>query len=51
MVSESNVFPEDDTSMGDPGIVWTWHNRLADKEVIHSLVNKLIASLRQSISK
>ena len=23
LVSESNVFPEDDTSMGDPGILWS----------------------------
>lgn len=51
LVSESNVFPDDDTSMGDPGFVWNRHNRFADKEVIHSVVNKMVTSLRQSASK
>ena len=51
VISESNVFPEDDTSMGDPGIVWNQHNRYADKEVIHSVVNKLVTCLRQNTSK
>jgi len=51
LVSESNVFPGDDTSMGDPGIVWKRHNRFADKEVIHSVVNQMVSSLRQSTSK
>lgn len=49
-VSESNVFPEDDTSMGDPGRFWNRHNRFADKEVIHSIVNKMVSSLRQTPS-
>ncbi|KAL9978694.1 hypothetical protein ACROYT_G016242 [Oculina patagonica] len=51
MVSESNVYPADDTSMGDPGIVWTWQNRIADKEVIYSVADKMMASLRQMTSK
>lgn len=51
MISESNVYPADDTAMGDPGIVWTWQNRVADKEVIHTVVDKMIASLRQSSLK
>lgn len=51
MVAESNVFPADDTSMGHPGIVWTWRNRAADKEVIQSIVDKMISSLRENISR
>ncbi|KAJ7392215.1 hypothetical protein OS493_013590 [Desmophyllum pertusum] len=37
--------------MGDPGIVWTWNNRVADKEIIHTVVDKMIASLRLNTSK
>ena len=51
MVSETSVYPADDTSMGDPGIVWTWNNRVADKEIIHTVVDKMIASLRLNTSK
>ena len=47
MVAESNVYPADDTLMaGDKGIVWTWANRAADKQIIHSVVDKIISSLR-----
>ena len=52
MVYESNVFPADDTLMSaDKGIVWSRANRLADREIIESVVDKIIASLRLKASE
>ena len=47
----SNVYPPDDTSMGDSGIVMGWPNRVADKEIVESVVNKTIGSLRRYTSR
>ena len=47
MVFESNVYPRDDTVMSDDtGFVWAWANRAAEREIIESVVEKIITSLR-----
>lgn len=46
LIFESNVFPGDDTAMAvDGGDVWTRGNRQADKEIIESVVDKVMDSL------
>ena len=52
LVYESNIFPADDTLMSaDQGFVWRRANRLADREIIESVVDKIIASLRRNTSE
>ena len=51
VIYESNVYPGDDTEMSTPDKVWSWRNRVADKELIHSIVQKIVASLQLSTSK
>ena len=52
MITESSVYPRDDTAMAvDSGMIWTWQNRAADKEIIESVVNKIITSLRLNTTK
>lgn len=51
IISESIIYPADDTSMGDPGIVLNWPNRVADKDIIESVVNKMMTGLRHNTSK
>ena len=51
LVSLSNVFPQDDTFMGSKGNVWSWSNRAADREIVQSVVEKMIASLCEKTDK
>ena len=51
LVSLSNVFPQDDTFMGSKGNVWSWSNRAADREIVQSVVEKIIASLCEKTDK
>lgn len=47
----SIVYPEDNTTMGDLGITDNWPNRVADRDTIQVLVDKIITSLRLKTSK
>jgi len=51
LVYLSNVFPQDDTFMGSKGRVWSWSNRVADGEIVQSVVDKMIASLCEKTAK
>ena len=51
LVSLSNVFPQDDTFMGSKGNVWSWSNRVADGELVQSVVDKMIAPLSEKTAK
>ena len=51
LVSLSSVFPQDDTFMGSKGNVWSWSNRVADREIVQSVVDKMIASLCKKTTK
>jgi len=51
LVYLSNVFPQDDTFMGSKGRVWSWSNRVADGEIIQSVVDKMITSLSEKTAK
>ena len=51
LVYLSNVFPQDDTFMGSKGNVWSWSNRAADREIVQSVVEKMIASLCEKTGK
>ena len=51
LVSLSSVFPQDDTFMGSKGNVWSWSNRAADREIVQSVVDKMIASLSEKTAK
>ena len=51
LVYLSNVFPQDDTFMGSKGNVWSWSNRIADGELVQSVVDKMIASLCEKTAK
>ena len=53
MVFESSVFPPDDTQMSNAPELGRWGspNRVADSEVIRSVVHSLVAALRLSSSK
>ena len=51
LVSLSSVFPQDDTFMGSKGNVWSWSNREADREIVQSVVDKMIASLCEKTDK
>ena len=51
LVYLSNVFPQDDTFMGSKGNVWSWSNRAADREVVQSVVDKMIAALSKNTAK
>ncbi|XP_020628967.1 beta-1,4-N-acetylgalactosaminyltransferase 3-like [Orbicella faveolata] len=51
LVSLSSVFPQDDTFMGSKGNVWSWSNRVADREIVQSVVDKMIASLNEKTAK
>lgn len=51
LVHVSNVFPKDDTFMGNRSIVWSWRNRVADAEIVQSVVDKMIAALYTKTSK
>ena len=51
LVSLSSVFPQDDTFMGSKGNVWSWSNRAADREIVQSMVDKMIASLSEKTAK
>ena len=51
LVDLSNVFPQDDTFMGSKGRVWSWSNRVADGEIIQSVVDKMITSLSEKTAK
>ena len=45
-VTNSHVFPEDDTTMGlDDGNIWTTPNLRVDEELIESLVDKIMSSI------
>ena len=51
LVYLSNVFPQDDTVMGNEGNVWSWSNRAADREIVQSLVDKMITALSKKTTK
>jgi len=51
LVYLSNVFPQDDTFMGSKGRVWSWSNRVADGEIVQSVVDKMIAALYRKTAK
>ena len=51
LVYLSNVFPQDDTFMGSKGNVWSWSNRAANKEIVQSVVDKMIAALSKKTTK
>ena len=51
LVYLSNVFPQDDTFMGSKGNVWSWSNRAADREIVQSVVDKMIAALSKKTAK
>ena len=51
LVYLSNVFPQDDTFMGSKGNVWSWSNREADREIVQSVVEKMIAALSKKTAK
>ena len=51
LVYLSNVFPQDDTFMGRKGNVWSWSNRAADREIVQSVVDKMIDSLCEKADK
>ena len=51
LVYLSNVFPQDDTFMGTEGNVWSWSNRAADREIVQSLVDKMITALSKKTTK
>ena len=51
LVYLSNVFPQDDTFMGRKGNVWSWSNRVADREIVQSVVDKMIAVLSKKTAK
>ena len=51
LVYLSNVFPQDDTFMGSKGIVWSWSNRAADREIVQSVADKMIAALSKKTAK
>ena len=50
-VPESIVYPEDETAMGDLGYLISWPNKVANKDVIQAVVDKLMTSLRLGTSK
>ena len=50
VVSESLVYPEDDTTMGDLQYTDTWPNRVADKDLIQTVVDMITTSLRLKTS-
>ena len=49
-VPESIVYPEDDTTMGDLGYIESWPNKVANKDAIQTVVDKLMTSLRLETS-
>ena len=51
LVDLSSVFPQDDTFMGSKGRVWSWGNRVADREIVQSVVDKMIAALYRKTAK
>ena len=51
LVYLSNVFPQDDTFMGSKGNVWSWSNRAADRDIVQSVVDKMIAALSKKTAK
>ena len=51
LVDPFSVFPQDDTFMGSKGNVWSWSNRVADREVVQSVLDKMIASLYRKTAK
>ena len=51
LVYLSNVFPQDDTFMGSKGNVWSWSNRFSDKEIVQSVVDKMIAAISNKTAK
>ena len=52
LVIDSHVFPEDDTTMGlDDGDIWTRPNLKADKDLIDSVVDKIMSSIERLNSK
>ncbi|KAL9979434.1 hypothetical protein ACROYT_G017105 [Oculina patagonica] len=51
VVADSLVYPEDDTTMGDPQGTYTGPNRVADKDIIQTVVEKITTSLRLKTSK
>ena len=51
LVSLSSVFPQDDTFMGSKGNVWSWSNRIADREIVQSVVDKMIVALYKKTAK
>ena len=51
-VFESNVYPPDDTQMSrNTRMLWTRPNRVADREVVRSVVDNMVAALRLSSSE
>ena len=51
LVYLSNVFPQDDTFMGRKGNVKSWSNRAADRNIVQSVVDKMISSLCEKTDK
>ena len=51
LVSLSSVFPQDDAFMGSKGNVWSWSNRVADREIVQSVLDKMIAPLCEKTAK
>ena len=51
LVYLSNVFPQDDTFMENKGNVWSWSNRVSDKEIVLSVVDKMIAAISKKTTK
>ncbi|XP_020601633.1 N-acetyl-beta-glucosaminyl-glycoprotein 4-beta-N-acetylgalactosaminyltransferase 1-like [Orbicella faveolata] len=51
LVDPYSVFPQDDTFMGSKGNVWSWSNRVADREIVQSGVDKMMAALYEKTAK
>ena len=48
LVTNSHVFPEDDTTMGlDDGNIWTRPNLRVDEDLIESVVDKIMSSIER----
>ncbi|XP_067052848.1 N-acetyl-beta-glucosaminyl-glycoprotein 4-beta-N-acetylgalactosaminyltransferase 1-like [Acropora muricata] len=48
LVTDSHVFPEDDTTMGlDDGDIWTRPNLRVDEDLIESVVDKIMSSIER----
>ena len=51
LVDPSSVFPQDDTFMRNKETAWSWSNRVADREIVQSVVDKIIAAIYEKTAK